>query len=362
MKGLLNKRIDKVKMALTTRCNLACPYCFVDKNSLDMDWNVAKRSVDTLIQSRGNEKLLSLYGGEPLLVFSLIKKIATYARKEANKHKKELMISVCTNLTLLNDEHTNFFRNHDIKLIFTIAGDGISHDKHRVRNDSMGTFHEVAERVPDVLGKIGSDNAGVSFCIFPDTVGNMEKNFISILGLGIRYLNVEIIRDFMPWYKEHANMFRNEYAKILERLTKSVASGDYIFINPINWEISKSLLSNSRRPHCPFNQNFEVYPDGRVAFSPFLLNSRKYDNFVIADLATSKQMMFSDCKFSEGSGICQSCMSKYFMGYESDQGADGIRNAYLRMSGDTARRILQKAESDASYMDYSERIRKSVCF
>src|SRR3989338_10116842 len=96
-----NKEINKIKLALTTRCNLSCPYCFVDKTGKNMSLEVAKKAIDILIKSKGTNKLLSMYGGEILLEFNLLKEICNYAQNQAKINEKILTISICTNATLI---------------------------------------------------------------------------------------------------------------------------------------------------------------------------------------------------------------------------------------------------------------------
>ena len=362
MKGFLNKRINKIKLALTTECNLRCPYCFVDKTNERMEWDVAKKSVDILMRSKGKNKLLSMYGGEPLLNFSLIRKVCPYAIREAKKNDKNLIISICTNLTLLNESHISFIKNHGVKLIFSLVGEKHWHDRFRVFGNKKGTHDLILSKLPMLRKNINNDNIGVSLCVFPDTAPFLERNFMYILKLGFRYINIEIIRDFKPWTKNDIMAFEEGYSKVLDYVTSGIEKNDFLFINPVNWEITHSLLTESRKTQCPFNHKLEIYPDGEVAFSPFLLNDENKNRFLIANLKEDKQYRFGTCEFSEQNRECQSCLDGYFNTYKSDEGANDIQRIYLDLSLETARSIIGRAEHERRYRDYVIKIKRDVCF
>ncbi len=128
---MTNKRINRIKLTITTQCNLNCDYCFVKKTNEYMELATAKNSVDLLLRSQGKDKLLSIYGGEPLLNFKLIEKISPYAISQAEKLKKNLIITVCTNATLLEEKYLDFFKKYNIKLIVSLAGEKSGQDKFR---------------------------------------------------------------------------------------------------------------------------------------------------------------------------------------------------------------------------------------
>jgi len=362
MKGLLNKEINKVKLALTTECNLSCPYCFVKKTNEYMGWDVAKKSVDLLIQSKGRNKLLSMYGGEPLLGFEMIKKICPYAINQAKKKNKKLTISICTNLTLIKKSHIDFINKCGVKLVFSLVGKKCWHDKFRRFDSKIGTHDIVIGKTEMIQKNMDVDNVGVSFCVFPDTAGCLGENFKYILDLGFNHINFEIVREFKPWTKNHIKAFEEEYTKILDQLISNIERGNFLFINPINWEIAYSLLSRSVGTECPFNYKLEVYPNGEITFSPFLFNDENKNIFFVANLKENEQYMFRDCIFSSNKNGCKKCINSYFSPYKSDDGANTVHRIYRNLSVKAAHVILEKSKFDGSFRDYIDKIRNDICF
>lgn len=97
--------LNMMELFLTEACNLRCDYCFVamKKAYKRMSWEVAKRAIDFLMKESREEKEVEIlfFGGEPLLAFPLMKKVAEYAVQQADSLGKKLSFTCTTNATLL---------------------------------------------------------------------------------------------------------------------------------------------------------------------------------------------------------------------------------------------------------------------
>ena len=362
MKYYTNKKIYKIKLTVTTRCNLECPYCFVKKTNEDIKWKVAKNAIDLLNKSPGKNKLLSIYGGEPLLRFSVIKKIVNYATATAKRNKKKLDISICSNLTLLQKTHLGFLRKNDIKIICSLVGKKGFHDKVRIRKNKAGTHQLVLKKLHLLRAKIPKKNVGVSFCILPSNVAFMMDNFLYLLNLGFSYINFEIIRDYEPWQVKDMVIFYANYKKIILYMLANINKRNFIFVNYVNWEISRKRISENLSGSCPFNYSLEAYPNGDVAFSPFLLNDKEKEKYIIANLNKKKGFLFANCIYSKTSEVCRRCIKDYFKPYNTDKGADAIHRIYSRLSLLAAMKIIKESKSKKIFKEYIEEIKGKVCF
>lgn len=357
----MNKNINKIKVAITTSCNLGCSYCFVNRTGEAMNLISAKRSVDLLLSSPGQDKLFSMYGGEPLLNFKLIKDICPYALLEARKLNKNLTVSICTNGTLLTREHLSFFRKFGVKLIISMVGDRFSHNRFRKFKNACNSYEIIAKKIPLVLKGIPAKNLGVSFCMFPSLADSIENDFHHLLKLGFRYFNFEIIREYEKWTQDKINKFALKFAKITEYVFSEISKKNFIFLNPVNWEIKYRLLTKSLEGSCPFGYNLEVYPDGSMAFSPFLLNSVKKDNYIIGNINMGF-VRFNNCRFSLNNEKCLRCEGDYHKGYAFDERASIVQRLYHFMCLETARRIKKNAPRVRAFSDYIKKIKEKVCF
>src|SRR5665647_190124 len=77
-----------LNLFFTGKCNLNCTYCFVNKAGQEnrtLDEKSIKKSVDLLFEYPGKKKMLSFNGGEPLLEWSLLRRIHAYASEKAKQ-------------------------------------------------------------------------------------------------------------------------------------------------------------------------------------------------------------------------------------------------------------------------------------
>lgn len=359
----MNKYINKIKTAITTVCNLKCDYCFVRKTDKTMSFDVARKILNLLLSSAGQDKLFSIYGGEPFTAFELIKKMVLYAKAKAKENAKNLTISICTNFTLTNEEHLHFLKEHNIKLIISMVGRRKYHDRTRRLYNNSGTYDRIVDKLPLLFKIMHPDNIGLSFCVFPSTAGMMEDNFYHLIRLGFNYINLEIIREYDKWSYDKIRQFIIAFNRIVRYVLLKISEENFIFLNPINWEIKHNILSKSQRCTCPFNYKLEVYPKGELAFSPFLLNSPHRDEFIIGNINEPQFRKMSDCRFNIKSKKCQKCESDYFSGYNNfDREASEVYNLYHWLCLRAAKEIQVRANTSKLFRSYIEKIKEGVCF
>lgn len=123
----LNKKYDKketafLELQLTSKCQLDCVYCELDRKQKDMDLKTLYNSIDFLFTTKKDKIRLQFFGGEPLLRLDLIKKGIKYAERLNHNKNKELEFYISTNGLLLNEKMITFFSYHNIKFIFSLDG------------------------------------------------------------------------------------------------------------------------------------------------------------------------------------------------------------------------------------------------
>ncbi|MBM3252271.1 MAG: radical SAM protein [Candidatus Omnitrophica bacterium] len=355
-----NKQINKVKLTVTTQCNLYCDYCFVNKTNSVMNFQTAKYAIGALLKSKGRDKLLSLYGGEPLLNFELIKKICPYATNLAKKFNKKLDISICTNGTLLTKKHLSFFRDFNVKLIISLVGKDIYHDRFRKFKFNKNTYKTIYGNLQLVFKVIPRENLGVSFCIFPSLIDKIEENFSHLVDLGFTYINFEIIREYQHWTSDITDKFSLTLGRILNFIIKNIPQKRFIYLNPINWEIKHSIISRYLKGDCLFAYSLEVYPKGELAFSPFLLNAIGKKKYIIGNIGLSLSR-FKDCKFHPNSELCKECESLYHRGYKTDRFANDAYSIYRNLCLKAANTIVSHRK-EKYFQEYIDQIKRKVCF
>jgi len=133
----------------TFRCNMKCIYCHsfskpLDSKGYDMDEDTAKAIVDFILTSPSKSLTLEFQGGEPLVNFDVLKFIIEYGLEKAKTKNKQLLFSLVTNLTLMDEEKLEFLKRHRVIGISTsFDGPKEVHDKNRRYIKTTGTYDDV---------------------------------------------------------------------------------------------------------------------------------------------------------------------------------------------------------------------------
>ena len=133
----------------TLRCNQKCIYCHsksrdVNESRYDMDEDTAKSVVDFIFQTPSQNVTIEFQGGEPLLNFSIVQYIIDYAQKRNKEYKKDLRLSVVTNLTKMDDDIAKYLTSIPAFGICTsLDGPKEVHDKNRLYRNGSGSYEDV---------------------------------------------------------------------------------------------------------------------------------------------------------------------------------------------------------------------------
>ena len=115
------------EFVITEACNLDCPYCYMTHKNTYMSLDVFKEHLELLpkIMKEYNAETYqaSIFGGEPLLNFELIKEILPILTSD---HKCRSIV-MPTNGLLLNQEKLNFLEQHKVGVSWSF--DGLWHHK-----------------------------------------------------------------------------------------------------------------------------------------------------------------------------------------------------------------------------------------
>lgn len=207
--------ITNVHLTLTHRCNLACRYCFVKQEPLDMTWEIAKDSIDFLARNAkasGVKPRICFFGGEPLimwepLIVPTVKYIDTWY-KDLN-----FALSITTNGMLLTEDKIAFIKEHKIGILTSIDGDGCTQNYNR-------PLHNGGESLPLIEPNLKSLLAAgftptFRSTIIPDTCGEMYNNYLYAISFG--YKSMFLITDaYSTWDENSEKTVRDELYKIAD--------------------------------------------------------------------------------------------------------------------------------------------------
>jgi len=123
-------------VVVTLRCNYNCIYCQASSKGMctegyDMNAKTAKAVVDTIFASPNPNITIEFQGGEPLVNWPIIKTIVEYAEKKNLKAKKDLFISLVSNLSKMDDEKYAYICKHHISVCTSLDGPEELHNFNR---------------------------------------------------------------------------------------------------------------------------------------------------------------------------------------------------------------------------------------
>ncbi len=331
MSGSLNiyKNINEVHLEVTNCCNLACRYCYVDtkyKKRIEEADHMSIEILEDIIgeiakKTHAQNIKIVFHGGEPLLVdsrwyekaFPIIKNLC------ANFNKKAIL-SMQTNLTLLNNDMLDLIKEHTVIISTSIDGSEIVHNSYK------GLFRKTAGNIAKInrLGLLGGiitvfhfhnyNKVSEIIAMLKDLrIKRFIVNFAYAMGRGrnIPVLNSEkrfkVYKDLIDYVIETRGR------DIIEQTT-------FLRINRFNNPIGKTeLLSNLScyTPFCHagirmlmFKPNGDMYPCG---FSGGLGTNEyfKLGNICDIDKNDFKEKIKNFHKKEEKYyGVCQTCKAR----------------------------------------------------
>jgi len=153
--ALRKDKFEQLILNLTENCNMRCSYCIYSGKYKEqrvhskryMPEKTALKATEYFLNHCADEIYLGFYGGEPLLAFSLMKKIVEYSK---SKTDSKIKFSLTTNATLLNEEIIRFFIKNKFSLTVSLDGPENVHDRYRKTIDGQGTFQRVMENLKKI--------------------------------------------------------------------------------------------------------------------------------------------------------------------------------------------------------------------
>ncbi|MGZ8463884.1 MAG: radical SAM protein, partial [Candidatus Deferrimicrobiaceae bacterium] len=190
-------RLRTLVLMLTYSCNLACRYCYEDREEgcvppadgggapREMSPESLRGGVAYLLDHAGSDRKVSVtfFGGEPLLRFPLIQTAVGEARRMARERGKEISFSITTNGTLLTRETAAFLRENGISVCLSIDGPREIHDRNRPYASGRGSYEDVARGI-DVLMENRNGFPVAARVTLGRGVVDVRKTFDHLRGLG----------------------------------------------------------------------------------------------------------------------------------------------------------------------------------
>jgi uncharacterized protein len=192
-------RLNNLLIFLTNRCNFRCKYCFVDstkRGGMDIPESTAVQSIDVFLRvAKGRDVKMTLYGGEPLLNFPIVRAIFEHLDRlngDGKLKKRRLVVELITNASLMTDEIARFLKERGVTVTVSLDGEKSQHDAMRVYANGKGTYDDVMRGI-SVLCRNGV-NPVIACTIGPHNIPRLKDAMKSVIGAGLKDIGLSPLK------------------------------------------------------------------------------------------------------------------------------------------------------------------------
>lgn len=294
------------------KCNFSCSYCYSAKGRSHSELSIEKLKVaiDLFIRHDSHPKLtLSIFGGgEPMLSWKVITEGIDYARLRAENMKKELLVNITTNGSIINQSAIAFIKKQQVTMLITFE---ILED---IQNLQRGHYELVAKNLRALI-----DNGitpTLNSVITPANVERMEEmvNTVMTLWPELRYICLSPIIDKETFATvESLKKFHSLY---IEHFFKAKKLGAQYGLK-VDCTTQISLDCTLER-YCP--GEFGLTAQGLLSICPCISSPEedRFDDYIYGGISDTLSIDIDEDKFQSLLGeslyshpSCSPCFAKY---------------------------------------------------
>ncbi len=295
-------KLNEILLMVALDCTMKCSYCYGDGGTYNRERSLM--STETAFKalkaakSLGDIRIVTFFGGEPLLNFSLIKEVV--------EQTPQIQYGIITNGTIMTDEIVSFIKEHNIRITVSIDGPEEVHNAGRTYPDGKGTHKKVMETVKMLKEEPIPFAVEATFSKKVLKLGYSATdvlNYLYQITPSINIAPVKVVDD--PEYQLSPEEFVNFRIQCIDFAFDKILKGE-----PINLFDITTFIYRMASPEriisvmfCPYHaQRVAVFPDGDV-YPCYLIAKKeyKYGNVFDADFVetfhkTSKKILPRLCR------------------------------------------------------------------
>lgn len=188
---------EQLILQVTQRCNLRCEYCIYSEkgayhnrkhSDCDMSIELAEKAIDMYLNTSDEapDRVISFYGGEPLLRLELIKHCVKYAKEKSIG--KRVRFAMTTNGTLLTLNIARFLADNNFEVLISLDGSREEHNTYRKFANGEGSFDTIMSNLRNIRIELPFFFKTIHF----NTVLNPNHNYENIKEY---FHNNEVVAD-----------------------------------------------------------------------------------------------------------------------------------------------------------------------
>lgn len=253
-----NCKVKNLIFEITNACNFRCEYCFEDNGQLipinNMEFEVVQKAVDRYISTPHIEYMVTFFGGEPLIGFSLIEKAVDYINAKVKSISSYVSYNIVTNGSLLNDQIIHFFCQHSFYVFFSYDGNKYCQNKYRRAKNGGDSDDIVVSNLQKLIQAYSQarleDNLVVRMTITGDTISSLTERYTGLVRIGCKKITFALVSSSpTARYAITENVLaslRKEYLKLSEMYVSEIANGTSHnrFFQSLIYKIAKGYSKN----------------------------------------------------------------------------------------------------------------------
>ena len=181
---------------VTTGCNLNCVYCRTSKTrasaSINPPLHRLTRIIDFILSGPQPKVFLEFGIGEPLVRPQILLELMRYAKRLAQRKKKEIVFKVTTNGTRLKKSIIEVFAKYKVQIGLSLDGPKLLHDRQRPSLDGSSSYEAVSSCIR-VLLKGNYPKISSSVTVTRWTIAHLGEIIDEYVRLGLESVGLRFV-------------------------------------------------------------------------------------------------------------------------------------------------------------------------
>lgn len=316
-------KIHVMYLILSSSCNLACRYCFIENCSFNNNKEISMQKLtaetavnkyaDYLIENKLELGQIVLYGGEPLINWEAIVTAIECAKSKPCK----IQFSMVTNATLLDVEKMKYLADNNVEIGISIDGPKDLNDKNRIyRNDIQSVYDQVVSKFPQL--NTYKCKYGISVTVSEDLLDKQDEVLEWFKELGISSIFYNLYH-----FSSYSDTWESYYERASQFLLKSydILSKNNIYDGRLKRKLDSLIDSEFKFSDCAAigGNQITIKPNGDVCVCHGYFKTDKYiigniNLNSIEELVNSDEINFWKLRGTLNNSECQNCESLFICG------------------------------------------------
>lgn len=275
------------EILITNLCNLNCSYCIAkDLPDKPMNIEIGRKAIDLILYlAKGAKSIEFIFsGGEPLTEYQVLVELIKYSSVRGHEEDIQCSFVLKTNGTIINSDILALIQKYSIKVVVSIDGTQIVHDKHRVTITGNGTHEIVCRNIKSLIDN--QVRCSASITVHPDSAQFVKSGVKWLYEMGVENMDIAPAYGTVVWSDFESLKLSQSLIDVAVYIRELCSNGHHINVSPIERESEHvdNKLSNSWGCHAG-STNLAFLPNGSISgCSSLAMITAKFPELIIGDV------------------------------------------------------------------------------